>query len=59
MGGLLALAAPNGRFYYAQKVDTNRLMWDFVTNVEASTVDGHTGYEDPLANSLTTASRFT
>ncbi|CAM6049123.1 unnamed protein product [Sphagnum compactum] len=42
-GGLLALAAPNGGFYYAQKVDTKRLVWDFVTNGEASTVDGHTG----------------
>ncbi|CAK9226974.1 unnamed protein product [Sphagnum troendelagicum] len=42
-GGLLALATPNGNFYYAQKVDTKRLVWDFVTNGEASTVDGHTG----------------
>ncbi|CAM6026939.1 unnamed protein product [Sphagnum balticum] len=40
-GGLFALAAPNGGFYYAQKVDTEQYAWDFVTNGEASTVDGH------------------
>ncbi|CAK9273781.1 unnamed protein product [Sphagnum jensenii] len=43
VGGLLALAAPNGSLYYAQKVETQQLVWDFVTNGEASTVDGHTG----------------
>ncbi|CAM6076598.1 unnamed protein product [Sphagnum tenellum] len=43
VGRLLALAAPNGSLYYAQKVETEQLVWDFVTNGEASTVDGHTG----------------
>jgi hypothetical protein len=43
VGGLLALAAPNGSLYYAQKVENQQLVWDFATNGEASTVDGHTG----------------